>query len=286
MSESEKDGMISSTPIESHILQGCESGRRSLLQSPWILHIIAFISYSVVFWSWREKTNIGTCVEKLSYYSPALEKVSDEYLTVRWNISATTPSPWAGPPSKEVDAAWHKYTNLGAMIISEEDLVKVNGSRYSARVPKEVGDGYIGHVEWYHQLHCVYMLWQQTYPEWYTEEAEMRAKEPVLWHEHLDHCAETLRAAIMCHADAGIVPSNWVKGRHWPHPNYNLDHKCRSFDAAYQWVYDHQANPPPGFELFSRPAEGGYSEYLDLPFNPFDAGIQIPLKGKNEQTRE
>lgn len=110
----------------------------------------------------------------------------------------------------------------------------------------------------------------------------MRVKEPVLWHEHLDHCAETLRSAIMCHADAGIVPSNWVKGRHWPHPNYNIDHKCRNFDAAYQWVYDHQANPPPGFELFARPAEGGYSEYPDLPFDPFDAGTQIPLKEKTE----
>ena len=117
--------------------------------------------------------------------APALEIVSDDYETIRWNISATTPSPWAGPPSKEVDAAWKKYTSLGAMIISEEDLVRANGSRYSARVPKEVGDGYIGHVEWYHQLHCVYMLWQQTYPEWYIEEAEMRVKEPVLWHEHL-----------------------------------------------------------------------------------------------------
>lgn len=70
-------------------------------------------------------------------------------------------------------------------MLSEEDLIRTNGSRYSAKVPKEVGDGYIAHVEWYHQLHCVYMLWQQTYPEWYTEEAKMREEEPELWHEHL-----------------------------------------------------------------------------------------------------
>ena len=82
----------------------------------------------------------------------------------------------------------------------------------------------------------------------------------------------------MCHADANVVPSNWVKGRHWPHPNYNLDHQCRDFDAAYQWVYEHQAHPPPGFEMFSRPKDGGYSEYDDLPFDPFDEGTVVALK--------
>lgn len=97
----------------------------------------------------------------------------------------------------------------------------------------------------------------------------------------IDHCAETLRASIMCHADANIVTSNWVKGRHWPHPNYNLDHKCRDFDAAYKWSFDHQATPPPGFEMFTRPEEGGYSDYPDLPFDPFDAGTVIPLKEKS-----
>lgn len=86
----------------------------------------------------------------------------------------------------------------------------------------------------------------------------------------------------MCHADANIVPSNWVKGRHWPHPNYNLDHKCRDFEAAYQWMYDHQAHPPPGFSFFARPEKGGYSEYPDLPFDPFDAGEQVPLKEETE----
>lgn len=29
------------------------------------------------------------------------------------------------------------------------------------------------------------MLWQQTYPDFYTEEAKMREDEPELWHEHL-----------------------------------------------------------------------------------------------------
>lgn len=121
----------------------------------------------------------------LSSQAPALEAVSDDYKTIRWNISALTPSKWAGPPSHDVDEAWNRYTGMGALLLSHDDLIRINASRYSVPVPKAVGDGYIAHVEWYHQLHCVYMLWQQTYPEWYIDEAKMKTDEPELWHEHL-----------------------------------------------------------------------------------------------------
>lgn len=201
--ETKNDGMITLRTTPERDQDTCEESKSSILRSPWTLHVIALICYSTILWSWHRGRHHEKCIEKHSLYcqtllacqdqfkitytsiAPALSVVSDSYRTVRWNISASTPSKFAGPPTASVDAAWKNFTDLGAMVLSHDDLVRINGSRYSARVPLQVGDGYIAHVEWYHQLHCVYMLWQQTYPEFYTEEKKMRESEPELWHEHL-----------------------------------------------------------------------------------------------------
>jgi len=48
---------------------------------------------------------------------------------------------------------------VGAMIVTEDTITKINASIASVKVPPEIGDGYIAHLEFYHQLHCVVSLY-------------------------------------------------------------------------------------------------------------------------------
>ena len=69
----------------------------------------------------------------------------------------------------------------------------------------------------------------------------------------------------MCDADTSVMTYNWVKGHRFPHPNFNVQHKCRDFDAVFNWALERQAHAPEQGYI-SRPAD--YVEFDDPPFDP------------------
>lgn len=102
------------------------------------------------------------------------------------------------------------------------------------------------------------MLWEQTYPEYYTEAHNWSLQNSKGFHEHIgmrpgrrstrvslltecvDHCADLLRQKLMCDADMTLVTCNWINNHYRPHPNFNTQHECRNFDAAKQWTIQRQ----------------------------------------------
>ena len=53
---------------------------------------------------------------------------------------------------------------------------------------------------------------------------------------HVAHCIEMLRQVLMCNADMGIIPLNWVKNKTMPVPDFNTWHKCRDFDSVLDFA--------------------------------------------------
>lgn len=234
---------------------------------PWLVHLILLLSSTTMFLaalSMRHGLS-QNCVRKLSSPSPALHLISDEYETWRFNGSFDLPSPYKGPPSPAVDAAWGKIVDMGAMSISEEDFQKLNSSKHAVKLPKENGGGRMALFEFVHQIHCVRMFFQHTYPEYYKEQYNYSLTNPNDWHLHMDHCADLLRQKLMCDADVGVITYSWIKGHYIPHPNFNVQHKCRNFDTVLNWAIEHQAPAPEGGRVL-RPAE--YVEFEEPPFDP------------------
>ena len=60
-------------------------------------------------------------------------------------------SPYAGPPSPQVDQAWHELLNDMAIRVPKEELEK--GKQSSVALPE--GGGYLAWPGVYHELHCV-----------------------------------------------------------------------------------------------------------------------------------
>ena len=129
------------------------------------------------------------------------------------------------------------------------------------------------------------MLWEQTYPEYYTEAHNWSLENPKGFHEHIgmppghrstrtslltkcvDHCADLLRQKLMCDADMTIITYNWIKNHYKPHPNFNVQHKCRTFDAAKQWTIERQINASSlEHDYFPRPEEP-VVEFDEPPFD-------------------
>ena len=77
-------------------------------------------------------------------------------------------------------------TTETVVAISEETLHTINASaEYSIRLPPKIGDGYMGSVEAFHQLHCLNMLRQATYADYYRGKTEAWKDSPQRLRNHL-----------------------------------------------------------------------------------------------------
>jgi len=175
-------------------------------------------------------------------YSPALEAVQNTGHYQRFDGSFETPNMYKGTPTSTIDDSWASITYKNGVInISEETLHAINASvEYSVKLAPELGGGYMASVESLHQLHCLNMLRQATYEDYYKDKAEPWKDSPKILRYHLDHCIDNLRQKLMCDADAGILTYVWVKGHPAPFPDFSVQHKCRDFNSLKKWVVDRQ----------------------------------------------
>lgn len=55
----------------------------------------------------------------------------------------------------------------------------------------------------------------------------------------------------MCTADASLITHRWVDGRPLMQPDFNINKKCRSFEAMQDWIETYEIK-----ELNRRPGYG------------------------------
>jgi len=212
----------------------------------WLFQLILFlISCSLLLKTSLTARNSAqcNCEDHMPMWSPALEAVKNTGHYQRFDGSFSTPNDFKGPPSPSIDEHWDSitYGDGGVINISEDVLRAVNASvEYSVKLAPEIGGGYMASVEALHQLHCLDILRQATYEDYYKDKAEPWKDSPQTLRYHLDHCVDNLRQKLMCDADAGILTYVWVKGHPAPFPDFSVQHKCRDFDALKDWVTEHQ----------------------------------------------
>ncbi|ORY10176.1 hypothetical protein BCR34DRAFT_567253 [Clohesyomyces aquaticus] len=183
------------------------------------------------------------CARQLSIPGPALEAV--EYQTIIYRGAQEDDNPYKGHPNPALDAAWGELTAVRHVSISGDTMTAIKKSdNHAVQLP----DGsYLGATEVFHQLHCLNLIRQHSYKEYYDVDGR---RPPGLTdsaktlRNHVDHCIDILRQNIMCTADTSVITHNWVKGYQFPYPNFNTQHKCRNFDKIVAWEKAHQVKDP------------------------------------------
>ncbi|KAF4609846.1 hypothetical protein G7Y89_g15777 [Cudoniella acicularis] len=212
----------------------------------WGIQLIFFlVSLSLLLSSSfsRHNSQQFNCDDHMPMYSPALEAVKNTGHYQRFDGSFATPNPFKGTPNPSIDEHWNgiTYGDGGVISISAETLHAVNASaEYSVKLSPEIGGGYMASVEALHQLHCLDLLRQASYEDYYKDKAEAWNDSPQTLRYHIDHCIDNLRQKMMCDADAGILTYVWVKDHPAPFPDFSVQHKCRDFNALKDWVTEHQ----------------------------------------------
>lgn len=155
------------------------------------------------------------------------------------------------------------------MVVPKNVYQSTNSSKYAVKSPSEFGDGWFASFEGFHYIHCLHNLWKTHYPEYYVEEAKFAQEHPDEWLEHVDHCVDMLRQKLMCDADSGLVTYSWLKNHYNPHPNFNVEHKCRNYnkllDAATRYGVGLETFPEGGIR---RPEGENVFDFVEPPFDP------------------
>ncbi|KAL2221995.1 hypothetical protein M432DRAFT_601161 [Thermoascus aurantiacus ATCC 26904] len=236
----------------------------------WMLEILLLISSVAFFFSGlgRRAPTDKECAAQLSAYSPAIGAV--EYETIKFQGALLDRNPFKGPPSPALDAAWKEIVNKAQIKIDPRDMPRLKKPLTQAKYPDDEGGWYTGGLEVFHQLHCLNLIRQYTYFDYYSRPENL----PVAFTDsnhtlrlHVDHCIDMLRQVIQCNGDVGIVTSSWVKGFSGSYPDFSTWHKCRKFQPLMDYTAKHEVDgelvmPEDALQLTHPPCENATPEEI------------------------
>ncbi|PLN86862.1 hypothetical protein BDW42DRAFT_546 [Aspergillus taichungensis] len=220
-----------------------------------ILHVVAFVQSIIIslllvicFCLFRRIPSVTECSKRTSPYSPLLDipdliKYTDYDLPLFFN----EPSLFRGPPTPEREKLWEDTWHMGVIDVPADKLGAMNKSHSGLtykHVPSDFGKGYIAQVEVFHQLHCVHMLRQWAYKEYWTDQGLPlpggMSPDSEISKMHLDHCIEVLRVNLMCTSDVTpILIELDPKAPFGERADFRSHHRCRNFWDIHKYVADH-----------------------------------------------
>ncbi|KAN0122945.1 protein of unknown function (DUF3328) domain containing protein [Hyaloscypha variabilis] len=206
----------------------------------WLAHTaLLSLSFTMFISAFFTRATTLQHVKQFSAYSPAAKAV--EYNKVKFNNTMGEGSPYVGS-GPEVDKAWHAISyDIGDQVITNEelDIIGMPKTHLRAIHPKTGVEGYRVGLEVFHQLHCINLLRQVTYKDYYTKlgNGNFAAGEEEL-QMHTDHCLEILRLNVQCNADVGVFTFYLLEDDPLPWPELNSWHQCRNFDKVRDWALD------------------------------------------------
>ncbi|KAF7945540.1 hypothetical protein EAE96_010307 [Botrytis aclada] len=214
----EKEHLLgdSEANISNHPLS--HDSRRTFLKNGFLLHVLLVIIYTSlsIFYVWVYGSSQKTSLYPIKGLDIRYDaKPYTDYIT----------SQFAGPPSPEVDAAWHELLSNVSIRVTGSELEASNQS--SVELPE--GGGYMAWLGVYHELHCIKMLRQWNYREYY--HPNVTEKERPHYDIHADHCLDVLRSAALCHGDTTLTTFGWAD-QEQPMLNTKLvPHKCVNWEV-------------------------------------------------------
>lgn len=132
---------------------------------------------------------------------------------------------------------------VGISKISKEQAAQLSSPTLS--IPGT--EDYLIELDVWHELHCLNDLRKVLYPEAYGGLTDVTLPNGTINRDtdafrHWDHCIDSLRQTIMCHADVAPIPFHVnVPVNKGIFPRLATSHTCRNFEQIQQWAKDHWA---------------------------------------------
>ncbi|KAK7691291.1 hypothetical protein QCA50_004685 [Cerrena zonata] len=187
----------------------------------------------LILWSRKTQTNPP------QIYSPAQNVI--EYTPVRFSMGVGRQTTmYQGEPSDTVDKAWEDlYNDFGVSKIPKAQALQLPNKTVS--IPGDE-DNYIVALSVFHQLHCLNMIRRALRAGYYRDPATgaIGGVLPEDLPEHIDHCVDNIRQALMCSADISSIVWQWSDAQSTAVPRMDTVHSCKNFDKVVEWAKAHK----------------------------------------------
>ncbi|KAI1193956.1 hypothetical protein F5X97DRAFT_338315 [Nemania serpens] len=220
---------------------------------PWIL---VLVSTGLLVYTVLSGPDELACTRLLNPYSPAIEDGVVEYFDTDFDNEFAHKTKYRGPPTPELEAAWDQIWNLGGVEVPLDGPARLGkASENLVHVHSDEARGYSGMLEVFHQLHCLNLIRQYTWRDYYDEhlrewlatgsnhefvDLNVSSHDSVGDRMHVDHCIETLRLQLMCNAD--LTPMLVLRDDSvavGSKADFDVHHKCRRWDRLVAWQRVH-----------------------------------------------
>ncbi|KAI0414007.1 hypothetical protein F5X98DRAFT_378148 [Xylaria grammica] len=144
-------------------------------------------------------------------------------------------APWNQGPSNELDDAWDDLLLALNIRVTSDELTVLNmnkTNRVQVTGGSPAGDAdYVGVLGVYHHLHCLNNI--RRLLDWDYYEPRMAGVKHTegFSKEHANHCIDTIRQALMCHANTGLYTSEWD----YEHHNPSRELESNSVTTCVKW---------------------------------------------------
>ncbi|KAI9877631.1 MAG: hypothetical protein M1830_003246 [Pleopsidium flavum] len=223
---------------------------------PWIAHGMSILMcLSLLFYTNTiYNKSRRSCIEKFNAYSPLLDGIDEDYQDVRFKYSLWHKSPTKGPPTPQVEDAWHSIMQYGVIRVPASDILRIGHNLTAVQFPPSAGGGFPVIASGTHAIHCLHYIWQDHYTFAIPEVQTLKNEIPEMYERHYEHCVDYIRQYLMCKFDATVIPLNWVRDHQNPTPNGNTIHRCVNWDGLQSWLKDRAVELPEGFK-WQQPAD-------------------------------
>ncbi|KAI1147054.1 hypothetical protein F4825DRAFT_167328 [Nemania diffusa] len=170
-------------------------------------------------------------------------------------------SPFNQEPSDELDAVWADFLLALNIRITNDEMTMLKENKTN-RVQVTGGDpekdfDYVGVLGVYHHLHCLNNIRRMIHQDYYGPRMAGAKHLEGFSKEHSDHCIDTIRQALMCHANTGVYTSEW--NYETRNPSRSLESKssttCVNWEGLDAWAKQRALVP-------------GQYKYIRGPYDP------------------
>ncbi|KAH6653029.1 hypothetical protein BKA67DRAFT_659676 [Truncatella angustata] len=234
----ENDGLL-----KSHSYKALARPHRLCLIHIVVLYVCNVISLVVIAVLWSSPSGRGHD-PTLGVYSPANEAV--EYVEAKhFRAALFNLTEYMGYPTADgrTDQLWSDLYNFGISKITKEQATKLHSPTLA--IPGT--EDYLVELDVWHELHCLNDLRKILYPEVYGGLSEVTWPNGTINRDtdafrHWDHCIDSLRQTLMCHADVAPIPFHVnIPAKKGIFPRLATTHTCRNFERIQQWSRDNWA---------------------------------------------
>ncbi|KAI5463888.1 hypothetical protein BGZ63DRAFT_506579 [Mariannaea sp. PMI_226] len=217
--------------------------------SIFVLSLLVFAVSAFMLSEVREAYGMNWLLKATSNPSPLLDQINIPLINKRMNGSLLDIEPkdiYRQSPSPEVDAAWERIQTRDPIPISREDVIRLGKDPNDvAKFPESFGYGkeaYIGKVDVFHQIHCLNTLrknLRNNFAYYFGDQFPGDTPTDRFTDLHVSHCISAILQNLMCSGNVDLYTHRWIDAQIHAFPDFNIDHKCRDFDAILAWQEEH-----------------------------------------------